>query len=269
MINGVLKILNDPKQLERHENPEDTRRPRGKYSPLGLIICPTRELTLQVEEHIKQLSKYSNPKLNIVSLGQPITVEDASTAEITEEFFEKKIDILIGTPGKILTALKLHSNFLTTFSENQQYKGFATEGLDISWVKWFVIDECDKILSLGFFPDLQEIYSYLPRPRQKVPNITYLPNLSKTFLEGRKVIVPADDRMKILFFTATLVPEIAEFIKRIAPNHKLINLNTAKPASSILQKFHLVSNRRKYSLLKYYLERKASLRVCFLPPSLM
>lgn len=244
--------------MQKELEPEDTRFPRGEYSPIGLIICPTRELTIQVHEELEKLSSNIFPKIRIESLSH------SKIPETLKEPIDTKIDIIIGTPGKILSHCHQRSKFLThNHSDKEKGNYFQQQGIDLSWVKWTIIDECDKLLSMGFFPDIKDILTYLPRPRKNVPIITHSSSRTKEEKEGRKIITNIEDRMKVLLFTATLVPEINDLIKRIAPKHSTINLNPNVSLSSnenIDDVVHLVSNRRKYALLKYLLKRKGSIK---------
>jgi ATP-dependent RNA helicase RhlE len=76
--------------------------------------------------------------------------------------------------------------------------------LDFSDLNHLVIDECDRLLSLGFVADLLKIRSFLPRP---------------TRVGDRKVT------FQTLMFTATLVPEIHQIVLKFASKHELIDLN--------------------------------------------
>ena len=242
--------------MEKQTDPQDNRHPRGEYSPLGFILCPTRELANQIQDHLISLAANISPSIRIESLSSsvlPTSLREPSG---------KPIDIIVATPGRALSYLHQRSKFLTHNNKNpSKNENFSEQGLDLSWTKWFILDECDRLLSLGFFPDIKEILLYMPRPRKKVSVVTGSSKRTQEEKEGRKIITNTEDRMKVLLFTATLVPEINELIKRIAPQHSTVNLNTSlTPAKNVDDVVHLVSNRRKYSLLKYYLKRKGSIK---------
>ena len=247
----------DPQQAEKEESPEDTRYPRGEYSPIGVVICPTQELALQVQEHLISLASLIDP---------PVRIESLSHVHLPNSLREPRgrdqpIDIIVGTPGKVLSHTKQHSKYRTNKHNASRADFFEEQGLDLSWTKWFIIDECDRLLSLGFFPDIKDILTYMPRPRKVVPRL--LPGASSTLeeREGRKVITSVKDRMKVMLFTATMVPEIQSLIKRIAPQHSSINLNAGmQPATNVDDVMFLVSNRKKYALLLYLLKRRGSIK---------
>eukprot|EP00339_Tiarina_fusa_P026508 CAMPEP_0117004918 /NCGR_PEP_ID=MMETSP0472-20121206/5728_1 /TAXON_ID=693140 ORGANISM="Tiarina fusus, Strain LIS" /NCGR_SAMPLE_ID=MMETSP0472 /ASSEMBLY_ACC=CAM_ASM_000603 /LENGTH=610 /DNA_ID=CAMNT_0004706027 /DNA_START=73 /DNA_END=1901 /DNA_ORIENTATION=+ len=257
LLSFIEKYRANPKNIDKELEPQDTRFPRGEYSPLGLILCPTRELAIQVHRQLNELSTEISPPIRIESISHSMIPDTLKTPKP-----DTPVDIVIATPGKILAHLRQRSKFLTHSNKDPtRCDHFQEQGLDLGWVRWHVIDECDRLLSMGFFPDIKEILTYMPRPRKKVPIITPSTKRTQEEKEGRKIITHVSDRMKVLLFTATLLPEINSLIKRIAPQHSMINLNTTvSTAANVDDIVHLVSNRRKYSLLKYYLKRRGSIK---------
>ena len=125
----VLPILH--KLVGKQDNHIDT-----------LIIVPTRELAIQIEQQIQGLSYF-------VSVGSKAIYGGGSGKDWSEEkeALQNGCDIIVATPGKLLSHLKMgHVNF--------------------KHVKHLVLDEADRMLNMGFIDDLKSIISYLPKQRQ-------------------------------------------------------------------------------------------------------
>lgn len=105
----------------------------------AIVLLPTRELANQVAVELDQLGQYRGvrtlPIYGGVAYGPQL------------EGLERGAHIVVGTPGRILDHLK-------------------NDRMDLSSTKVLVLDEADEMLSLGFWPDMKEIASYLPRERQ-------------------------------------------------------------------------------------------------------
>jgi ATP-dependent RNA helicase DeaD len=105
----------------------------------AIVLLPTRELANQVAKELDQLGQYRGVRT------LPIYGGIAYGPQL--EGLEKGAHIVVGTPGRILDHLK-------------------SGKMDLGHTKVFVLDEADEMLSLGFWPDMKEIASYLPRKRQ-------------------------------------------------------------------------------------------------------
>jgi len=105
----------------------------------GLVLVPTRELALQVAEHIRQLSKYAKFKVLPVYGGE----------SIQRQIFALKrgVHIVVGTPGRTIDHLKRGT-------------------LDLASVKIVILDEADRMLDMGFIDDIEYILSNVPTDRQ-------------------------------------------------------------------------------------------------------
>src|SRR5450755_59552 len=141
--------------------------------PRTLILEPTRELAAQVVEHFEKYGK--NHKLNVALIIGGVSFGDQD-AKLT-----RGVDVLIATPGRLLD-----------HSERGR--------LLLSGVELLVIDEADRMLDMGFIPDIERIGKLVPFTRQT------------------------------LFFTATMPPEI----QRIADNflHNPVRVEVSKPATA-------------------------------------
>src|SRR5438132_3237639 len=107
--------------------------------PRSLILEPTRELAAQVAENFDIYGKYN--KLNMALLIGGVSFDDQERA------LEKGVDVLIATPGRLLDHFERGKVLLND-------------------VKVLVIDEADRMLDMGFIPDVERIVSLLPKIRQ-------------------------------------------------------------------------------------------------------
>jgi len=116
-----------------HEGRSRARMPRS------LILEPTRELAMQVAENFEKYGKYH--PLSMALLMGGVQMGDQVKA------LEKGVDVLIATPGRLMDL-------------------FARGKIMLTDCKLLVIDEADRMLDMGFIPDIEEICSKLPRDRQ-------------------------------------------------------------------------------------------------------
>ncbi|MDD2563156.1 MAG: DEAD/DEAH box helicase [Salinivirgaceae bacterium] len=139
----VLPILN--KLIGKKGNSIDT-----------LIIVPTRELAMQIDQQIQGFSYFVDAGSIAVYGGG-----DGRDWEQQKETLTHGTDIIIATPGKLLSHLKMG------------YVNFST-------LKHLVLDEADRMLDMGFIDDLQTIFSYLPEKRQNLMfSATMAPEIRK------------------------------------------------------------------------------------------
>src|ERR1700736_302451 len=142
--------------------------------PRTLILEPTRELAAQVEE---SFGKYGvNHKLNVALLIGGMSFDDQDTK------LTRGVDVLIATPGRLLDH-------------------FERGRLLLSGVELLVIDEADRMLDMGFIPDIERICKLVPFTRQT------------------------------LFFTATMPPEIQRLTGQFL--HNPVRVEVAPPATTV------------------------------------
>ena len=108
----------------------------------ALVLCPTRELALQIEEVFSTMIKYRND-LKILSVYGGSSIENQIRA------LRKGVNIIIGTPGRVMDLIRRKSIHL--------------EALKIA-----VLDEADEMLNMGFKEDVEEIFKYTPDYKQVV-----------------------------------------------------------------------------------------------------
>jgi superfamily II DNA/RNA helicase len=133
--------------------------------PRSLILEPTRELAAQVAENFEKYGKYH--KLSMALLIGGVNMGDQVTA------LEKGVDVLIATPGRLMDLFQRGKILLTGCS-------------------LLVIDEADRMLDMGFIPDIEEICTKLPRDRQTLLFSATMPapikKLADKFLSNPKQI---------------------------------------------------------------------------------
>ncbi|WP_375196857.1 DEAD/DEAH box helicase [Sphingobium sp.] len=166
--------------------------------PRSLILEPTRELAAQVAENFEKYGKYH--KLNMALLIGGVQMGDQLKA------LEKGVDVLIATPGRLMDL-------------------FQRGKILLNGCSMLVIDEADRMLDMGFIPDIEEICTKLPAQRQT------------------------------LLFSATMPPVIKKLADRFLSNPKSIEV--ARPATAstnITQRLVKVDSRKKREALRAMLD---------------
>ncbi|MGW0392614.1 DEAD/DEAH box helicase [Streptomyces sp. NPDC003042] len=130
--------------LERVTVPADVEAGRAQPeqltdAPQALVVVPTRELCTQVTNDLLTAGKVRNVRVLAIYGGRAY--------EPQVEALKKGVDIIVGTPGRLLDLA-------------------GQKKLDLSHVRALVLDEADEMLDLGFLPDVERIMSYLPPKRQ-------------------------------------------------------------------------------------------------------
>jgi len=185
----------------------------GSMSPArhpvrALVIAPTRELADQVADNIKGYAAHSKLRCAVVFGGidmKPQTLE-----------LKQGVEVLVATPGRLLDHIEAKNCVL-----NQ--------------VEYVVLDEADRMLDIGFLPDLQRILSYLPKQRQT------------------------------LLFSATFSPEIRRLAESYLQNPLMVEV--ARPnatATNVEQHFYSVStDDKRRAVLKLLKERSLTQALVF------
>lgn len=126
--------------LSQHiEFPLDQANPIG--SPRALVLAPTRELTMQIKQDMNELSKHTR-------IGSLAVVGGKRVKDQRDELTKRRIEVIIATPGRLLD--------------------FMGQGLlDLSRVEILVIDEADRMLDMGFIPDVRRIVRQTPERRRR------------------------------------------------------------------------------------------------------
>lgn len=148
--------------------------PRGRREIKALVLTPTRELAIQIGESFTAYGRYTGVN-HVVIFGGVSQVPQV-------EALRKGIDVLIATPGRLLDLVN---------------QGFV----NLKALEYFVLDEADRMLDMGFIHDIKRILPLLPQKRQS------------------------------LFFSATMPPEIAKLADSIL--HKPEKVEVTPPASTV------------------------------------
>ena len=168
--------------------------------PRSLILEPTRELALQVSENFIQYGKY-------LRLNHALIIGGESMAD-QRDALTRGVDVLIATPGRLIDL-------------------FERGGLLLTDARMLVIDETDRMLDMGFIPDVERIVAMLPRTRQT------------------------------LFFSATMAPEIRRLADAFLQNPKQIAVTpSATVATNITAGLALVSTHDKREALRRLIRKE-------------
>ncbi len=174
------------------------RRPRRIGRPRALVLSPTRELAMQTAENVKKFSKYIDLPFACVIGGV------SQVGQIKD--IKRGAETLIACPGRLIDLM--------------------TQGIIfLDQVECFVLDEADRMLDMGFFPDIKRIMSKLPKARQS------------------------------LFFSATLPPAVMKLAGELVSDPHQVSISPQTPTvEKINQKVMFVPKSQKDSLLIHLLE---------------
>ncbi|MFW6094170.1 MAG: DEAD/DEAH box helicase [Pseudomonadota bacterium] len=180
------------------ENPDQTHRPPG--TPRALVLAPTRELALQIENDAHDLAKYMDTGISCVVGGMDFQKQ-------LERIKSGRLDLLIATPGRLLD-----------FINRRQ--------LNLKQAEVLVIDEADRMLDMGFIPDVRRIVYQTPHKRTR----------------------------QTLFFSATFNDAVMRLARSwtLAPEHVAITPETVA-TDTVAQEFWLVSTQEKAKVLASFL----------------
>ena len=149
-------------RLMRHENSSASP---ARHPVRALVLLPTRELADQVAQQIALYAKHTKLRSTVVFGGmdmKPQTVE-----------LKKGVEVLVATPGRLLDHIE-------------------AKNVVLNQVEYVVLDEADRMLDIGFLPDLQRILSYLPKTRTTLLfSATFSPEikrLASSYLQDPVVI---------------------------------------------------------------------------------
>jgi ATP-dependent RNA helicase RhlE len=147
--------------LQRFLREGPTRKPATR----ALILAPTRELAVQIEDQVQGLTYHTTVSSVAVYGGVPMTIQ--------EQALKANVDIVVATPGRLMDHMRHNS------------VGFG--GLEV-----LVLDEADRMLDMGFWPDVQRILAALPAVRQTLLFSATMPaevlKLTKEFLRHPKYV---------------------------------------------------------------------------------
>ena len=184
-------------RLLKHENASTSP---ARHPVRALVLLPTRELADQVAQQVKLFGKHTNLRSAVVFGGidmKPQTIE-----------LKKGVEVLVATPGRLLDHIEAKNAVL-----NQ--------------VEYVVLDEADRMLDIGFLPDLERILSFLPKQRTT------------------------------LLFSATFSPEIKRLAKSYLQDPITIEVARSNAtASTVEQHFYSVPEDEKRHALRQILRSR-------------
>ncbi|WP_346856833.1 DEAD/DEAH box helicase [uncultured Draconibacterium sp.] len=164
----------------------------------ALVITPTRELAIQIGDSFSTYSKYTQLRNTVIFGG----VKQGAQVNA----LRNGVDVLVATPGRLLDLM------------DQGY-------IRLNDIEYFVLDEADRMLDMGFIHDIRKIIDKLPHKRQS------------------------------LFFSATMPGKIVELSRKILNNPKKVEVTPASSTAETIQQYIYFTNREdKKNLLKHILE---------------
>ena len=181
----TLPILN---RLIKEENRTDTVK--------AVIMAPTRELAQQIDVQFEGFS-YFLPVSTVVVYGGG----DGSLWDQQKKALRLGADVAIATPGRLIAHLQ-HSD------------------IDLSQVKYFILDEADRMLDMGFFDDIMQIVNKLPKDRQTI------------------------------LFSATMPPKIRQLAQNVLRDPVEINVAVSKPNEAIMQAAYICHESQKMGIIE-------------------
>ncbi|HEY0664988.1 MAG TPA: DEAD/DEAH box helicase [Gallionella sp.] len=170
----------------------------ARHPVRALILVPTRELAIQVEESVRAYAKHTHLRSLVVYGGVDIKTQVPA--------LKRGVEILVATPGRLLDHIEMKT-------------------VQLNQVQMLVLDEADRMLDMGFMPDLKRILALLPRQRQN------------------------------LMFSATFSREIKKLSEDFLTTPKLIEVARSNATSeNVTQKVYLVEQADKHALLAQLLQ---------------
>jgi len=177
---------------------QNNQRNKGPRKIRSLIVTPTRELAIQIADSFTAYGKYTGIKNTVIFGG----VKQGAQTEI----LRRGIDVLVATPGRLLDLMQ---------------QGF----ISLRDVEYFVLDEADRMLDMGFIHDIRKIIAKLPVKRQS------------------------------LFFSATMPPDIVKLSRKILGNPEKVSVKPEQTtAEKVEQAVYFVGKKSKVKLLIHLLK---------------
>lgn len=173
--------------------------------PVALVVVPTRELCVQVAREFETLGRFGVVRVAAIYGGVGYALQ--------EQRLRRGAQVVVGTPGRLLDLVERRS-------------------LDLSGISALVLDEADRLLDLGFAPDIRRIVALLPKERQTV------------------------------LCSATLTPEVRDIARRYTKDAALVTVNPEEPTiDTIDQAWVEVFEADKLRALREILAREGVRRV--------
>ena len=162
----------------------------------AVIMVPTRELAQQIDMQFEGFSYFLPISTTVVYGGG-----DGAGWDQQKKGLLMGADVVIATPGRLLSHI-------------------ANSGIDLSQVSYFILDEADRMLDMGFFDDIMQIVKQMPTKRQTI------------------------------LFSATLPPKIRQLAKQILKDPAEINIAISKPNEAIIQSAYICYETQKMTIIQ-------------------
>lgn len=163
----------------------------------AIIMAPTRELAQQIDQQMEGFSYFTSFSSVAVYGGN-----DSAAWDVQRRGLQKGADVVIATPGRLISHINLYD-------------------IDFSHVKYFILDEADRMLDMGFFDDIMTVVNRLPKNRQTI------------------------------MFSATMPPKIRKLAKTILNNPVEVKIAISKPPESIIQTAYICFEAQKLKIIKH------------------
>ena len=173
-----------------------------------IIMAPTRELAQQIDQAMQGFSYYLDGVSSVAVYGG----NDGIRYEQEKRGFESGASIIIATPGRLISHMALGN-------------------IDLSKVSFFILDEADRMLDMGFSEDIMQIERALPKKRQTI------------------------------MFSATMPDKIVELAKTILNDPDQVSIAISKPADGIHQSAYICHETQKIGIIKAMFKAKKPERV--------
>ena len=162
----------------------------------AVIMAPTRELAQQIDQQMEGFS-YFSPFSSVAVYGG----NDSQAWDVQRNGLLRGADVVIATPGRLISHLNLYS-------------------VDFSKVKYFILDEADRMLDMGFYDDIMLIEKHLPKDRQTI------------------------------MFSATMPPKIRQLAKNILCDPEEVHIAISKPPDTIMQTAYICYEPQKPKIIR-------------------
>ncbi len=170
----------------------------------AIIMAPTRELAQQIDQQMEGFSFYS-PFSSVAVYGG----NDGNAWDTQRKGLKNGADVVIATPGRLISHINLYD-------------------VDFSKVKYFILDEADRMLDMGFFDDILTIVSKLPKDRQTI------------------------------MFSATMPHELRKLAKGFMKDPVEVNIAISRPPETIHQQAFICYDAQKVPLVQHILQERGN-----------
>ena len=162
----------------------------------AIIMSPTRELAQQIDQQMEGFS-YFVPTSSVAVYGG----NDSRAWDVQRNGLQKGADVVIATPGRLLSHLNLSE-------------------IDLSHVRYFILDEADRMLDMGFFDDIMQLVRRLPKERQTI------------------------------MFSATMPAKIRQLAKTILQDPLEVKIAISRPPDTIMQTAYICEEGQKPGIIR-------------------